>query len=161
MTDYQYFNVPSGTKIRILQDNGTWREAELVGPPAPAKAVLDYRRAWIDLAELLRVFDGKEERFRELIKYLVNPPVPLPEPIGDALRGTMVEGASGTREEWARSAALVLEGQPEFDVPRFMHHATSDDPDGKWSYQVAHPEGEWSRDPADPASCAKIDVESV
>lgn len=166
MTDYQYFNVPSGTKIRILQDNGTWREAELVGPPAPAKAVLDYRRAWIDLAEELRKFCSPEEDFRALMRIMVLLPISsdlktaLMETVGDVLPAT-AHFPESARDGWAHKVAMILEGQPDFDVPRFLHHATSDDPNGKWSYQVANPEGEWSRDPSDPSSCAKIDVESV
>lgn len=117
----------------------------------------DHRRAWIDLAEHVRKFDSPEEDFKALLRtVLILPVTPgLETTVIHSLTGGMVNG----RQQLAQDLALVLTGQPDFDVPRFLHHATSDDPNGKWSYQVAHPEGEWSRDPADPTSCAKIDIE--
>lgn len=125
----------------------------------------DYRRAWIDLAEGLRKFGGPEEDLKAILMGVFNLPVDealehaLLETVADALMN-VVDSGLGARESWARSMALILSGQPDFDVARFMHHATSDDPEGKWSYQVANPEGDWSRDPDSPADCLKIDIET-
>jgi hypothetical protein len=125
----------------------------------------DYRRAWIDLAENIRTFGTSEEDLRKILVGILNLPLDKElvhaalDTVADALLDVVYQPGSA-RENWARRIALILEGLPDFDVPRFMHHATSDNPEGKWSYQVANPEGEWSRDPGEPESCLKIDVET-
>lgn len=123
----------------------------------------DHRRAWIDLAENIRTFGTPEEDLKAILVGIMKLPIDqeLVHAVLDTVADALLQAAyspGNVREGWARRIALVLEGQPEFDVPRFMHHATSDDPDGKWSYQVANPEGEWSRDPESPEDCVKIDV---
>jgi hypothetical protein len=156
MTDHQHFNpnIPARAKVRLLGADGEWAEAG---------QATDYRRVWIDLAESIRTFGTPEEDLKKILMGVLNLPIDKElrhaalDTVADALLDVVYQPGVA-RENWARQIALILEGLPDFDVPRFMHHATSDDPDGKWSYQVAHPEGEWSRDPESPEDCLKIDV---
>lgn len=105
----------------------------------------DYRRAWIDLAEGLRKFGGPEESLKEILMGVFRLPVDealehaLLDTVADALLN-VVDTGLGAREPWARSMALVLEGQPDFDVPRFMRHATSDSADDSGAYNEENPE---------------------
>lgn len=126
----------------------------------------DHRRAWINLAEALRVLhalpqsagpwdlavvDRVPERIQELPVSQVDRDLLHTIFYGGLADGFGVDGA-------AELIAMYLGGFPDFSAPHFLHHATSDDPDGKWSYQVAHPEGEWSRNPESPEDCLKIDI---
>lgn len=113
------------------------------------------RRAFVDLAEAVRVQPGHEQRIRVILQALAN--IPVAEVIRAAMAerffGLLADTANSPekierfREDVADCFALILDGfHPQFDVARFVHHATSDtEPEadaeggGKWSFNYENP----------------------
>lgn len=113
------------------------------------------RRAFVDLAEAVRVQPDHPQRTRVILQALANLPV------NEVVRTAMAERFFGLladtfgspdkaerfREDLADCFALILDGfHEQFDVARFVHHACSDiEPDadaeggGKWSFNYENP----------------------
>ncbi len=117
----------------------------------------DHRRAWINLAEAIRVLrflpwngkpwdpardDAVADRIQELPLDQTGQEIVHVAFYGGLADGLGVDGA-------AERVAAFLSGQPCFDVPRFMRHATSDSPDDSNAYNRENPE-----------EAMKIDIEA-
>lgn len=108
------------------------------------------RRSFVNLAEAVRTVNSPTG-LRDMLIAIAG--LNMTEEARQTVLTTFLANTSHTwdfsdvhRSNLASSFARLLEGQPKFDVARFIHHATSDsdaDDDsegGKWSYNHNSPE---------------------